>query len=70
VEIAKKQSDGTEPPPMDLVEMYTPERKAEFLLGNAATAVEYAQAVVEVRRMGLDPQRVDHFRPSRDLIGR
>jgi bifunctional DNA-binding transcriptional regulator/antitoxin component of YhaV-PrlF toxin-antitoxin module len=45
------------------VEIYTPERKAEFLLGCATDAEEYARAVAEVRAMGLDPEQIDHFKP-------
>lgn len=45
------------------VELYTPERKAEFLLGTAVDAKEYARAVKQVRKMGLDPEKIDHFKP-------
>ena len=45
------------------VEIYTPERKAEFLLGNATNADEYAQAVAEVRAMGFEPEKIEHFKP-------
>ena len=34
------------------VEIYTLERKAKFLLNNAATPEDYRRAVEEVRRMG------------------
>jgi hypothetical protein len=46
------------------VEIYTPVRKAEFLLGNATSSEEYAEAVAELRRMGLDPEQIEHFRPA------
>jgi AbrB family looped-hinge helix DNA binding protein len=46
------------------VEIYTPERKAEFLLNNAITPEEYAAAVREVQKMGLDPTRIPHKRPK------
>ena len=46
---------GTQP-----VEVYSPERKAEFLLGCATDAEEYARAVAEVRAMGLDQEKIDH----------
>lgn len=36
-------------------EVYTPERKAEFLLANAVDDADYAWAVEEVKAMGLDP---------------
>ena len=45
------------------VEIYTPERKAEFLLSNATDADDYRRAQAEVRRMGLDPRRITHRRP-------
>ncbi|HBT46494.1 MAG TPA: AbrB family transcriptional regulator [Peptococcaceae bacterium] len=45
------------------VEIYTPERKAEFLLNNAVTPEDYAWAVEEVRKMGLDPKTIPHDPP-------
>jgi AbrB family looped-hinge helix DNA binding protein len=45
------------------VEIYTPERKAEFLLSNAIDAEDYAWAADRVRELGLDPSRVPHRRP-------
>ena len=45
------------------IEMYSDERKAEFLLSNAVDAADYAQAVEAVKQMGLDPERVDHRKP-------
>jgi AbrB family looped-hinge helix DNA binding protein len=45
------------------VEVYTPERKAQFLLSNAIDAADYAGAVAEVRRMGLDPEMIPHYKP-------
>lgn len=45
------------------VEVYTPERKAEFLLENAVDAEDYARAVEKVRRMGLNPESIPHERP-------
>lgn len=46
------------------VEVYTPQRRAEFLLSNAVDAEDYAWAVEEVRRMGLDPEDVPHLKPE------
>lgn len=46
------------------VEVYTPRRKAEFLLSNAVGEEDYARAEEEVRRMGLDPSTIDHHRPE------
>ena len=42
------------------VEVYTAERRAEFLLSNATDADDYRRAAAEVRRMGLDPERIPH----------
>ena len=47
------------------VEIYTPERKAEFLLNNAITKEDYAAAIKKVRNMGLDPDTVRHRKPER-----
>ena len=49
--------DTTEP-----IEIYSSARIAEFLLGNATSPAEYAAAVAEVRRMGLDPEQINYFR--------
>jgi AbrB family looped-hinge helix DNA binding protein len=46
------------------VEIYTPERKAEFILNNAVTARDYTWAVKEVRKMGLDPKKIPHEKPK------
>lgn len=46
------------------VEIYTPERKAELLLNNATSSDDYAWAVNEVRKRGLDPDKIPHERPS------
>ena len=46
------------------VEVYTPERKAEFLLSNAVDAADYAAAREEVRKLGLDPDSISHHRPA------
>jgi hypothetical protein len=42
------------------VEIYSPERRAEFLLSNAVDAQDYARAVEAVRTMGLDPMTIPH----------
>lgn len=46
------------------VEIYTPERKAEFLLNNTITPEEYSLAVKKVRNMGLDPETIPHKKPK------
>ena len=45
------------------VEVYSPRRKAEFLLNNAVDAADYKRAVREVRKLGLDPEDIPHRRP-------
>ena len=45
------------------VEEYSAERKAEFLLSNAVDEQDYAWAVREVRKLGIDPEAVLHERP-------
>jgi AbrB family looped-hinge helix DNA binding protein len=47
------------------IEIYTPERRAEFLLNNAITADDYAAAVGQVREMGLDPEQIPHRKPGK-----
>jgi hypothetical protein len=46
------------------VELYTPERKAEFILSSAIDEQDYQAARDAVRLLGLDPDRIDHYRPS------
>lgn len=53
------------PDPDEAIEIYTPERIAEFILSNAVDADDYANAVEEVRAMGLDPDAIEHYRPAR-----
>lgn len=52
------------PAPDMEIEIYTPERIAEFLLNNSIDAADYAQNVEEVKKMGLDPNTIPHFRPE------
>jgi AbrB family looped-hinge helix DNA binding protein len=46
------------------VEVYPPARVAEFLLNNAIDEADYARAVQDVRRLGLDPADVPHEKPE------
>jgi AbrB family looped-hinge helix DNA binding protein len=46
------------------VESYSPERIAGFILSNAVDSDDYASAVEEVRRMGLDPDTIPHRKPE------
>ena len=45
------------------VETYSAERRAEFLLSTAIDEADYAAAVKEVRRTGVDPDTVPHRKP-------
>lgn len=44
------------------VEVYTPERLAEFFLNNAMDKDDYLEARKEVEAMGIDPETIDHMR--------
>ena len=46
------------------LEVYSRERKAEFLMSNAVDAEDYRHAMEEVREMGLDPADIEHKRPA------
>lgn len=48
------------------VDMYPPDRKAEFLLTNAVDEEDYERAVRVVREMGLDPATIAHRAPRED----
>ena len=47
------------------VEIYTPERKAEFMLSNAVDTEDYRAAVAEVKKMGLEPTSIPHHKPRK-----
>ena len=51
-------------PVADDIEVYTPERQAEFLLSNAVDAADYAAAREKVRKLGLNPDEILHDRPD------
>ena len=44
------------------LEVYSSERRAEFLLSNAVDEEDYMGAREEVRGMGLDPETIPHPR--------
>jgi AbrB family looped-hinge helix DNA binding protein len=64
--VAEERDDGILIRPATVLpaEVYTPERRAEFLLSNAIDIEEYWRARDEVKRMGLDPNRIKHHRPE------
>ena len=45
------------------IEIYSPERKAEFLLNNSITPEDYKDARRTVQGLGVDPDKVPHKRP-------
>ena len=45
-------------------EEYSLQRKAEFLLNNAVGREDYARIVKEVRKMGFDPDTIEHDKPQ------
>lgn len=51
-------------PLAELIEEYTPQRRAELVLNNAVDEQDYQEALQEVRRMGLDPAVIAHQKPS------
>lgn len=65
--IAEAMEDGVLLRPAVAVpmEVYTPERIAEFLLTNAIDEEEYQEARKEVKRMALNPSKIKHGRPKR-----
>ena len=46
------------------VEIYTPERKAEFFLANSVDQQDYKKASEAVRKLGLDPARIKQRKPG------
>jgi len=44
------------------VEIYTPERLAEFFLNNVLTKQGYLEARRDVEQMGIHPDSIDHIR--------
>jgi AbrB family looped-hinge helix DNA binding protein len=68
---AEEREDGIliRPATVLPVEIYSPERRTEFLLNNAVGAGEYRHAQAEVKRMGLDPRAIKHHRPAKNPVG-
>jgi AbrB family looped-hinge helix DNA binding protein len=63
--IAEETPDGIliRPAITIALEIYSMERKAEFILSNAVDEEDYARALEEVRRLGLDPDTIPHAHP-------
>lgn len=64
--IAEEQTDGVllRPAAAVPIEIYSPERTAEFLLTNAVDEEDYRQAEKDVRAMGLSPKKIEHRPPK------
>ena len=64
--VAEEREDGILIRPADAYpyEIYTPERKAEFILTGAIDEEDYQDARETVRQMGLDPDTIEHYRPE------
>lgn len=45
------------------VEVYSPERKAAFVLESWLDPADYPKLREQVRKMGIDPDRIPHARP-------
>lgn len=64
--IAEERADGIliRPAVAVPVEVYSPPRKAEFLLSNAVNAKDYRAARRAVSKLGLDPDAIPHHKPA------
>lgn len=65
--VAEEREDGIliRPAAVLPMEIYSPERRAEFLLNNAVSAEDYRKARAEVKRLGLDADRIKHRQPPK-----
>ncbi len=63
--IAEARADGIllRPAAVFPIEIYTRERRAQFLLSTAVDLEDYDDAVRAVRALGLDPDRIPHYKP-------
>src|ERR1700686_3811980 len=65
--VAEEREDGIliRPATVLPVEIYSPERRAEFLLKTGVDAGGYRRARAGEKRMGLDPDRPSHSKPTK-----
>ena len=63
--IAEETPDGIliRPAMTIALEVYSLERKAEFLLSNAVDKEDYVRARQEVVKLGVDPDSIPHVHP-------
>jgi len=45
------------------VRIYTKKEVAEYLLSNSVDATDYTENREEVRKLGLNPDKIDHIKP-------
>ncbi len=64
--VAEEREDGIllRPAIAMPIEVYHPDRIAEFMLSNATNAEDYAAALHEVIEMGLNPDTIKHQKPN------
>ncbi|MBI5586303.1 MAG: AbrB/MazE/SpoVT family DNA-binding domain-containing protein [Deltaproteobacteria bacterium] len=64
--VAEERAEGILLRPVATVpiEIYSLKRQAEFLLNNAVDLADYAWAVKQVQKMGLDPDKIPHKKPT------
>lgn len=62
--VVEEKNDGVliRPAVVLPVEVYSPARRAQFLLNNAVDAKDYQAARAAVKAMGIDPDTIDHVR--------
>jgi AbrB family looped-hinge helix DNA binding protein len=62
--VAEERADGIliRPATVLPVKIYSAERRAGFMLNNIVDAGDCRRAQAEVKRMGLDPDRINHHR--------
>ena len=65
--VAEERAEGVliRPAAVVPVEIYTLQRRAEFLLNNAVDREDYRRARAEVKRLGLNPDKIEHRKLAR-----
>lgn len=65
--IAEERAEGVliRPAAALPLEVYSPERRAEFLLSNAVDPEDYERARKAIRKSGLDPDAIPHYNPTK-----
>ena len=65
--IAEERAEGVliRPAVAFPLEIYTPDRRAEFLLSNAVGRTDYRRSRKEVQKLGLAPDGIPHYNPTK-----